>query len=435
AFVGLTEGKEQQYASYENQVLSRSGKRIVISWQHATIHDGDGTFMGVLSTGNDITAWKEKEAEIQQLNQELEQKVKQRTQELERSENLLRQAQRIAHIGSWEFDFIHDHVIWSEELYRMMGIDPALPAPQFNGQESLFPPEDWAQLTENVGEAIREGRPYALDLRIIRPDSSIRHIQAQGHPGMDAEGRVVKLTGTVQDITDRKNIETRLEKSRQELEAFSYSVSHDLRTPLRGIDGWSVALTEDFSDILPPQALQYLSRIRTETQRMGQLIDDLLTLARISRHEMKVSVVDLSAIAQRIAQRLSESAPGRNIDFVVQPGLTARGDAGLLGIMLTNLLENAFKFTSRQAHARIELSQTTQNGVRVYAVRDNGVGFNMEYAKKLFAPFQRMHRQSEFPGTGVGLATVQRVVHLHMGTIWASSAVGEGATFYFTINP
>ncbi|MGZ9155415.1 MAG: sensor histidine kinase, partial [Candidatus Binatia bacterium] len=221
--------------------------------------------------------------------------------------------------------------------------------------------------------------------------------------------------------------------------SFTYSVSHDLRAPLRGIDGWSLALLEDYGDQLDVNGCEYLGVIRSETQRMGQLIDDLLQLSRVSRAELKREPVDLSAIARVVATRLQQAEPERTIDFFIEPDMTAQGDAHLLEIVLTNLLGNACKFTGSRAIAQIEFCRSVEQDpqtklpVAMFMVRDNGVGFDMAHAQKLFGAFQRMHRSSEFPGTGIGLATVQRIVHRHQGKIEGNAELGQGATFTFTL--
>jgi signal transduction histidine kinase len=236
------------------------------------------------------------------------------------------------------------------------------------------------------------------------------------------------------ELEERVRVRTAaLETANRELEAFAHSVSHDLRAPLRGIDGWSLALLEDYGESLDAQARKYLDRVRSEAQRMGGLIDDLLHLSRVSRTEMIPASVDLTALAATIATRLREAHPQRCVEFVLAPDLECTGDPRLLEVALTNLLNNAMKFTGTRPAARVEFGQTTEPGQTTFFVRDNGVGFDMNYAKMLFAPFQRLHKASEFPGTGIGLATVQRVIHRHGGRIWAESEVGEGATFYFTL--
>jgi PAS domain S-box-containing protein len=224
-----------------------------------------------------------------------------------------------------------------------------------------------------------------------------------------------------------------LEVANRELEAFSYSVSHDLRTPLRSLDGFSLALIEDFGDTLDDSAKDYLHRIRAASQRMGTLIDDLLKLSRVTRHELDRRTVDLSRLAHAVEQELRGVEPARNVEFIVEDGLVGVGDEHLLRILMQQLLENAWKFTGRRPCARIEFGHALSEGQTVYFVRDNGVGFDMAYAHNLFGAFQRLHAAVEFPGSGIGLATVQRIVHRHGGRIWAEAGLGKGATFYFTL--
>jgi len=237
----------------------------------------------------------------------------------------------------------------------------------------------------------------------------------------------LELEGRVRERT------AQLEAANQELEAFSYSVSHDLRAPLRGIDGWTLAFLEDYAQVLDDQGRTYLERVRTETQHMGQLIDDLLSLSRVGRAEMQQEPVDLTALAWDIIGRLRETGPDRRVEFVVQEGMTAVGDPRLLEIALSNLLNNAWKFTGKRPAGLIEFGRIQLEGQPVFFVRDNGAGFDPAYADKLFGAFQRLHKASEFPGTGIGLATVQRILHRHGGRVWAEAAVDVGATFYFTL--
>jgi signal transduction histidine kinase len=226
-----------------------------------------------------------------------------------------------------------------------------------------------------------------------------------------------------------------LEAANRELEAFSYSVSHDLRAPLRSIDGFGRALEEDLGDDLDAGARGHLVRIRSATARMNALIDDMLALASVSRGELHEATLDLTEIGRAIADDLARQAGDRAVEFHVAPALTARGDASLVRAVLENLLGNAFKFTGRVAAAKIELGSRRANGETVFFVRDNGAGFEMKFASKLFAPFQRLHSKEEFPGTGVGLATVQRIVHRHGGRIEVDSTPDEGTTFTFTLAP
>ncbi|MGD9536007.1 MAG: ATP-binding protein [Alphaproteobacteria bacterium] len=219
----------------------------------------------------------------------------------------------------------------------------------------------------------------------------------------------------------------------RELEAFNYSVSHDLRAPLRAIDGFSQALLEDCADRLDDQGRRHLNRVRQAAQRMGQLIDDFLDLSRVSRRELEVSDVDLETLALDIMRELRSDAPQREAEIKIASRLSARGDPHLLRIALENLLGNAWKFTAGRSPALIEFGQTRVGNANAFYVRDNGVGFDMAHAGKLFGAFQRLHDAREFAGTGIGLATVQRIVHKHGGRIWAEAEAGKGAAFYFTL--
>jgi signal transduction histidine kinase len=233
-----------------------------------------------------------------------------------------------------------------------------------------------------------------------------------------------------------ENVEThrcQLEIANRELEAFSYSVSHDLRAPLRGMDGFSQALLDDYGDKLDETGKDYLRRVRNGSQKMGRLIDDLLALSRVTRRNLTREQVDLSSVAESVADELKQAAPGRDVEFRIAPDVRVKGDKDLLRIALQNLLGNAWKFTAKKPRARIEFDVAENNGTRAYFIRDDGAGFDMEYADKLFQPFTRLHGENEFDGTGIGLATVQRIIHRHGGRIWAEGAVENGATVYFTL--
>jgi len=244
----------------------------------------------------------------------------------------------------------------------------------------------------------------------------------------------------IEDITERKELERGVVKARddaeaanKELEAFSYSVSHDLRAPLRGMDGFSHALLEDYSDKLDATGKNYLERIRTGAQRMGLLIDDMLKLSRVSRAEFRRESIDLSKMVQAILLTVRQNNPARDVKVSIQKDIIIEGDRRLLEIALTNLIDNAWKFTGKTKNARIEFGTLLTDGKPVMFIRDNGAGFDMTYVDKLFGAFQRLHTTAEFPGTGIGLATVQRVIHRHGGQVWVEGEVGKGATFFFTI--
>jgi PAS domain S-box-containing protein len=246
-----------------------------------------------------------------------------------------------------------------------------------------------------------------------------------------AEREIRALTdGLERRVAERT---AQLELANRELEAFSYSVSHDLRAPLRSIDGFSQALLAEYTDRLDAQGRDWLRRVRAATQRMAQLIDDLLSLSRVTRSELRRERVDLSAMARAFAAELQRAQPDRRVTFAIADGLVVDGDSRLLRVAVENLLDNAWKFTAKHPEARVEFGVAQQDGTRAYFVRDDGAGFDMAYAGKLFVPFQRLHGVAEFEGTGVGLATVQRIVHRHGGRVWAEGAVERGATFYFTL--
>ena len=240
-----------------------------------------------------------------------------------------------------------------------------------------------------------------------------------------------KLNRELEQRVSERTVE--LVQANKELEAFSYSVSHDLRSPLRSIDGFSAALVDDCQDVLNDEAKQHLQRIRSAAQRMGDLIDDLLMLARINRYEISFGDVDLSALARDIVKVLEEQEPGAQVELTIADNLHARGDAHLLRIALENLLGNAWKYSAKQTHPRIDFACEEQDNATVFFVRDNGAGFDMKYVDKLFGVFQRLHG-NEFEGTGIGLATVQRIITRHGGKVWADASVNKGATFYFSLS-
>jgi PAS domain S-box-containing protein len=286
-----------------------------------------------------------------------------------------------------------------------------------------------AEAFGNVVELIachKDGHEFPIEISLARWD--------------DGPGRY--FTAIIRDATERKRrdeelraINAQLEVTNQELETFSYSVSHDLRAPIRAIDGFSAILEQDYADKLDSRGRDCLNRVRAAAQRMYTLIDALLMLSRVTREEMRRDVIDLSALARSVATELQRTHPNRKVDFVIAPGIIGVGDGSLVRVVLENLIGNSWKFTGHQAKARIEFGAIDNNGSTAYYVRDNGAGFDMAYVDKLFGAFQRLHSAEEFPGTGIGLPTVQRIVRRHGGMVWAEAEIDEGATFWFTLAP
>lgn len=316
-------------------------------------------------------------------------------------------------------------------------------------------PEAGKKESEEIFRSVARDQKAFISQEHSFLDSSgnIAIFETSGIPLFSNNGIFQGYRGIAKEITERKRTEEQIARlndelenkviertkmlqiANKELEAFSYSVSHDLRAPLRSIDGFSQALLEDYESDLDDTGKNYLSRVRTAAQRMSALIDDMIKLAKVSRTSIAKQEIALSDVAESIAKSLAESAPERTAEFKIEPGMVVTGDKSLMKVALQNLLENAWKFTSKKEHTIIEVGTRHVNGSRAFFVSDNGAGFDMNYAKKLFTPFQRLHKESDFPGTGIGLSTVQRIIHRHLGRIWAEGKPDGGAVFYFTLEP
>jgi len=316
----------------------------------------------------------------------------------------------------------------------------------------LFPVEIADAFRHNDRQAAARGAPVQMEEVAPGDDGEHTYITVK-FPLMDAAGAPYAVCGISTDITDRKRAEeevrrlnteleervrqrtAELEATTRELDAFAYSVSHDLRAPLRSLNGFSEILQQDYCDVLDEQGLDYLRRIQTNASRMAQMIDDLLDLSRATRTELHRKPTDLTALAREVITDLRAADPDRHVEVSIADGLTASADPHLARLVLQNLLGNAWKFTARRPDARIELTTVEYGGGQHFAVRDNGAGFDMCFAGKLFDAFQRLHSAAEFDGTGIGLAIAQRVVTRHRGRIWAHGEPGAGAQFYFTLAP
>lgn len=316
----------------------------------------------------------------------------------------------------------------------------------------LFPAEMADEFRANDLWAASNGGPVQMEEAAPGEDGPHTYITVK-FPLLDGAGEAYAVAGISTDITDRKRAEEQvrqlneelehrvrdrtaeLEVSVRDLDAFAYSVSHDLRAPLRSLHGFSQLLIEDYAARLDDDGRQYLQRIQANVERMGQLIDDLLRLSRATRTGLTRARADISALARQIIGELRSAEPHRQVEAVIDDALVTTGDSHLIQLALDNLLSNAWKFTGKREHATIDVGAVRQDGEHVFFVRDNGAGFDMRYAAKLFDPLQRLHTAAEFEGTGIGLAIVHRIVSRHGGRIWAESEPGKGAAFFFTFTP
>ncbi len=367
--------------------------------------------------------------EVRQLNAGLELKVAERTAALTRQEALFRALAEQAPEVVWNVDVSGQLTYANRRWYDMVGGS----AEDWLGNRwfEAVHPDDREEVTANWKRSSRSGTPYTGFRRLRAQDGVYHTMSYRASPVLDEKGAISFWVGIDTDITEIKAIENALRLSNQELETFSYSVSHDLRSPLNTVAGFSSLLARHLAGREDDKVAHYLARIQAGVGQMGQLIEGLLALAQVSRVALRKDVVDLSELARDILERCQARDPGRRVAVHIEDRLTAQGDGRLLRAAMDNLLGNAWKFSSRQPQADITVGQREADGV--FYVRDNGAGFDMAYADKLFGTFQRLHAVAEYPGTGIGLATVSRIIVRHGGKTWAESAPGQGATFYFTL--
>ena len=425
----------------EIPILRMDGTVRTVLWNSATIYTADDKIaIATIAQGQDITERKQAEEALRKMNEELEERVRVRTEDVSNERQRLYDVLETlpAYVVLLDKDY---HVPFANKFFReRFGESHGKRCYEylFNRTESCENCESYKVMKTNA--------PHHWDW--LGPDG--RNYDIFDFPFMDTDGSL-KIMEMGIDITEQKQAQealikaheelelkvrertAELEAANKELETFSYSVSHDLRAPLRSMEGFSNALLDDYGSKLDDQGRLYLRYVQESSQLMARLIDDLLELSRVTRSDMNYEDVDLSELAVAVSDQLGKAEPNKKVNVNISPGIMAYGDRNLLRIVLENLLGNAWKFTSKSDSPRVEMGITTQNDKSVYYVRDNGVGFDMAYADKLFKPFQRLHKETEFEGTGIGLATVQRIVRRHGGEVWADSKVGEGATFYFTL--
>lgn len=368
--------------------------------------------------------------------------LKRNEERLLRAEKLMVDTQGVAHLGTWEWDLSEPHAFWSAELFRIYGLTPETYTPSYEAYLTMVHPDDRQRVMDATNRVFHEHIPYSHDERIFRPDGSMRYLHTWAHPILDDEGKLRRLVGVCQDITELKEVERQvremnadlerrvgertrqLEASMRDLESFNAMISHDLRAPLNVIELASTTIGR------LPEAARATERIRRAVGQMTMLIDDLLGLAHIGEATLRWGPVDISGMAREILADLKQSSPTRAVQVDIEDGITCFGDPGLMRAALQNLLENAWKYTSRAAAPTISVATTIEYGPRVLVVSDNGAGFDMKDAERLFRPFQRLHADSEFTGTGVGLASVQRILERHGARIWAEGVPGKGANFF-----
>ena len=419
----------------ENRIVRADGEVRWVYSQARLRYDEQSHVIGMLGITTDLT------------------EVKKAEEALRSSEAQLAEAQHIAHLGSWQLDMKTYKATWSDEEFRLLGyseneIDPTIE--DFRARVHL---EDVDTVEEAMQQAARStDGVFEIEHRVRHPDGTVLHVLEQGRVSFDAQGNPDEFIGTTLDVTEQKQTEQELlrhkfhleelveertgelQRINQELESFSYSVSHDLRAPLRAIDGFSQALYEDYRQVLDEPGLDYLNRIQRAAENMSHLIDSLLKLSRLTRSKFEREKVDLSQLARDVTEEQKQVWVASSLEVVVQPGLVAYGDRQMLRVMLTNLVNNAIKYSQGKPQPKIEIGIRAGDSPRtVFYVADNGAGFDMRYVDKLFGAFQRLHGSDEFEGLGIGLATAQRIIHRHGGRIWAEGSPDNGAVFYFVL--
>lgn len=440
----------------EYRILRQDGTVRWVRDRAYPVRQPNGSIYRVASILEDITAQHETEQKILALNAQLAERVEQTNHELASTHQRLSlsEARLFSFFETlpayvWFKDMDGRILLANSRFHELLPLTPEI-SPIGKTTEELWPPERAKRYAEQDAEALSTGNIVRMEEH-LQENGQSRWLELVKAPTRDANGTLIGCVGYAHDITQRKLNEAALLEAREqlerrvaertlelqsmneELESFAYSVSHDLRAPLRAIDGFTRILLEEHHSAFTPSAQQYLNRVVESTQHMNQLIDNLLTLSRTSRADLVKVDCDLAILAEEVLQALRTQATEHSVNFHITRPLPAHGDSHLLKIVLDNLLRNAWKFTHHRNPAEITLGRLLDHAEHPYFVRDNGVGFDMAYAGKLFAPFQRLHSVKDFEGTGIGLAIVRRIILRHGGRVWAESAVNIGTTLFFTL--
>ena len=418
---------EELVRNYELELRHKDGNITPVHYNATVYRDDSGSVIGVFAAARDVTDMKSGAAKLQS------------------SKDLLDETGRLARVGGWEIDLKKNELSWSDVVKQIHEVDPEY-QPTLEAGINFYAPEAIPVISEAVRLAIEEGQPFDVELQLITAKQNRIWVRAIGQ-AYKKNGEIVRIGGVFQDINERKlaeqerdvlaqQIEHRsalLEATNKELEAFTYSVSHDLRAPLRHISGYVELLISKFQSALTDKGHHYLNSIADSTHQMGKLIDNLLQFSRTGRAEMHQSELEMNGIVQETVEFMRKDNPDRTIEWVIGKLPSVDGDDATLRLVWMNLLSNAVKFTRTREKALIEIGAKVEAKEIIYFVKDNGVGFDMQYAQKLFGVFQRLHPTEEFEGTGIGLANVNRIVIRHGGRTWAEAELDKGATFYFSL--
>lgn len=416
------------FGSWRHQRKDGSVIMVEVNSHDVTMHGHPARFVCPI----DVTEKLYAQEEIQRMNLLLESKVETRTEELARSlalqHSLFDNVPQIVWLADLNGAITFANRVWAEKIGLVAGDW------KDDGWSRALHPEDLERVMREWQEAASVKDVFEIEYRLLHRDGMYHDYQVDARRTFAQTGQPICWVGICNDVTVSHRREEALRFANQELEAFSYSVSHDLRAPLRTIDGFSERIQVEFADRLDAQSRHYLDRIRAGAANMNKLIDDLLGLSQVTRSDMAMGNVDVSLLVRQVFEELCQLEPDHRAEIVIGENMTARGDAYLLRILFVNLIGNALKFSGKREVSRIEVGESTSRGkISTFFVRDNGAGFDPAYASKMFGVFQRLHSAKEFPGSGVGLATVQRIVHRHGGHVSAQGALDQGATIHFSL--